>query len=176
MTEIYIRTREKRYRLGNLMDSGMTEKQAIKEAKLGKNSARDVRQWKGINLYPFGDIDKPETTTQQSTVVSKVYDTVSHENDSVLIAKIKEVINIVLEARIKNIEDKLSCSSSAVKLRPKLKRTINNCVPTSFRLPKELVRRAKDKAKNDPMGVTGLNSIVESLLFQYIDSPEDLLE
>jgi len=181
MTEIYIRTRAKRYLLGNLLDSGLTEKQAIKEAKLGKNSARNVKQWKEINLYPFGDIDKPETTTQQSTVVSKVYDTVSHENvinvnDSVLIAKIKEVINIVLEARIKNIEDKLTCNSSVVQLRPKLKRTIDNCVPTSFRLPKELVRRAKDKAKNDPMGTTGLNSIVESLLFQYIGSPEDLLE
>jgi hypothetical protein len=181
MTEIYIRTRDKRYLLGNLLGSGMTERQAIKEAKLGKNAARDIRLWKEIKLYPFGDIDKPETTTQPSTVVPQVYDTVSHHSvinvdDSVLINKIKEVVNMVLEPRIKNIEDKLTCNSSVVQLRPKLKRTIDNCVPTSFRLPKELVKRVKDKAKNDPMGATGLNSVVESLLFQYIGSPEDLLE
>lgn len=180
MTETYIRTRDKRHRLGNLLDSGIPEKQAIKDAKLGKNAARDIRQWKEIKLYPFGDIDKPETTTPSYTVAPKVYDTVSHEsvindNDR-LIDKIKEVINMVLETRIKNIEDKLIYGSGVVQLRPKLKRTIDNCVPTSFRLPKELVNRAREKAKSDPLGVMGLNSVVESLLFQYIGSPEDLLE
>lgn len=173
-------TRKYRYKIADLRQEGKTFEEAEDIVLKGQsNKAKYLKSYKKRGLYPYGEVDKPHKTTQPSNVVPEdnhdlPQATVVDTNDSLKIDKIEEVIDMTLEARVKALEDRLSCSADGGLLRPRLQR--NACRPTSFRLPKDLLKRATEKARSDPVGVMGLNAIVELLLFQYIGSPKDLLE
>lgn len=159
-------TRKYRYQIADLMQQGYTIQQAEDIVMKGNsNKSRDLKSYKQRGLYPYGKVDSPLETNPSSFV-----------NDGLSIAQIKKLVDKFLEPKLKNLEDKLRCSSIRLQKRPKLKRTLDNCIPTSFRLPRELVERAREKAKVDPVGVAGLNGLVELWLFEYIGSPPDLLE
>lgn len=193
----YSRSRKYRYAIALMLQEGKTFEESEKEVfKRNLNKSKFLAYYKETGLFPYGEVDPPEKTTLNNNVVPEVYHTVAQESvvnldDSVLTQRIKEVVTdalnnfemrtiSVLDAKIQVIDDKLNeyqpCSSSVAQLRPRLKRTTENCIPTSFRLPRELVSRVKEKSKTDPIGVTGLNGVVETLLFKYIGSPPDLLE
>jgi hypothetical protein len=178
----YKRSREHRKNIVKLMQQGKTRVQAADEVFKGNsNKARSLKIYKKQGLFPYGKVDPLFMTEQSSNVVPEANQTLSQAtlvdtNDSLRTDKIEEVIDMTLEARVKALEDRLNCSASIVKLRPKLKRSIGDTIPTSFRFPKELVRRAREKAKSDPIGSAGLNALVETLLFEYIGSPDDLLD
>jgi hypothetical protein len=200
----YIRTREGRFKMGELMAGGMNEREAYRLAfPTDANIGHHIKQFKIKGVYPFGEVDDPQPTMSQSFATSKELaaiprpylnssdtvapsvatssDTVAQTSvvdvsDSVLMGKIKTLVNEAVRAQIEVIRSSIESSTSVVKLRPKLKRTKENSIPTSFRLPKKLVEQAKKAAKTDPRGSMGLNGLVESLLFEYIGSPRDLLE
>ena len=178
----YKRSREHRKKIVDLMQQGKTIEQAADEVFKGNsNKARSLKIYKKRGLFPYGKVDPPFKPPQPPNVVPEENHTISQEtvvamNDSLRIDKIEEVIDMTLEARVKALEDRLNCSASVVKLRPKLKRAKEDTIPTSFRFPKELVRRAREKAKSDPIASAGLNALVETLLFEYIGSPDDLLD
>lgn len=171
-----------RYAIAEKLEQGYTLKEAEDEVFKGNsNKSRHLKLYNKRGFFPYGMIDPPPKPKPPPTVVPAMthraaQESVVKENDAVLMNRIKTVVNEVVDFKLKAIEVKLRSTSGVVQFRPKLKRTLKNATPVSFRLPKELVKRAKDKAKHDPIGSMGLNAIVESLLFQYIGSPKDLLE
>jgi hypothetical protein len=200
----YIRTRDRRFKLGELLADGMNEWDAYKIAfPLDNNISTNIKGFKNKGIYPFGEVDDPQPTMSQSFATSKELaaiprpylnssdtvapsvatssDTVAQTSvvdvsDSVLMGKIKTLVDEAVRAQIEVIKSSIESSTSVVKMLPRLKRTKENTQPTSFRFPLELVQRAKEKAKTDPRGSHGLNAIVEAFLFEYIGSPQDLLE
>jgi hypothetical protein len=165
---------EKRELLGELLKT-LDEKTAIRKLNLGKTPGRIIDTWKRKGLYPY---DTPDVVQVNDTVVQQ---SVFQNNDSVvqpvvdemLMGKIEQLVNDAVEARIQSIRTELQSSSNVAKTRPKLKRTQEDTIPTSFRFPSALLRKARVQAKKDR---TSLNALVETFLFEYIGCPADLLE
>lgn len=195
----YKPSRKYRYAIAELLDSGKTLEEAEDIVMKGvSNRAKYLRNYSNQGLFPYGELDPPMATKLSSRLsltanASVAQPSVVQLHDTVAPDRINEVIDerldrfltqeiSLIEARIKALEEQLSaaqpCSASVVKvkLRPRLKRSTEDTIPTSFRFPKELIRRARAKAKNDPIGNSGLNALVETLLWEYIGSPQDLLE
>ena len=167
---------EKRKLLGELLKT-LDEPTAIAALKLGKTPGRIIETWKRKGLYPY---DTPDVAQVNDTVVEpvvQVNDTVVDEivdiYERVDLGRIKTLVNEAVEARIQDIRTELQGSSSVARIRPKLKRTQEDTLPTSFRFPSALVKRARAKARKDQQS---LNSVVETFLFEYIGCPSDLLE
>lgn len=200
VNELYRRTRAGRFKLGELIAEGMGEREAYKIAFPNDNNiGTHLNGFKKKKVYPFGDIDDPQDATQSYTVVkpvAQVSDSVAQPSvvpvyDSVFQEKVKEVVEdalakfevqtiSVIKARIDAIAEKLDSSeprsASVLQPRPRLKRSKPETTPTSFRLNKELIKRAKAKAKIDPRGSINLNGLIETFLWEYIGCPQDLLE
>jgi len=193
----YKRSREHRKKIVNLMQQGKTIEQAEDIVLKGNsNRSRNLAKWKQLGLCPYGDIDPPIVPTLPPKVLPTVPDgavaqpSVVQLHDSVALDKLHTIVDervdklmaqeiSLITERLKALENAFGTQSygaSVVKLRPRLKRKQGDTIPTSFRFPKELVRRARVKAKSDPIGSAGLNALVETLLFDYIGSPDDLLD
>jgi len=167
----YKRSRKAREKLGELICGGMDIEEAAKAALPDDdNRNTHIKGWKKKGVYPFGEVDSPPYNSLGDTVAQVAQQpsvVVSPTSVDDMWVKIERLVNETVDAKIKGIQ-----LGSNVGLRPLLKK-IKKDKPTSFRLPLALVERARVKATKER---TSLNALVETFLFQYIGSPQDLLE
>jgi len=167
----YSRSQDKRNNLGKLLKQGIPENEAINQVMKGdSNAARTVKTWREQGLYPFGDIDAPARTLD-----SDMNDTVDTVNDTQK-QQLEQVIRDIVRQCLAAERQSNPVSVQSLAIRPRFKRSMDSTLPKTFRCSKELWSRAELKAREDPATGGNLNGLIEILLFQYIESPPDLLK
>lgn len=159
-----------RIKLAGLLDQGMAEFEAIKIAMQGdSNAARKVDNWKAKKVFPFGPVSSPGGVNPgQIQLVDLPTRTESPQKTSPTISN-----ELLRQIRL-IVQEELSTHTPQIEvLRPKLARTLKTSNMKSFRCPTRLWEMAEQKAKTLNMS---LNGVVESLLFQWLDRPEELLK
>jgi predicted HicB family RNase H-like nuclease len=164
----YISTRDERFKMGALMKDGMDERKAFKKAFPGKKDVGTyIARWKAGGVYPFGEIDGPDES--QATFLPQLKDTTNTLQDSVSVAQIAIIRDIVRQEVSTALQSNAIQSNS---IRPILKRSKKDTSPKTFRCPEKLWQLAEQRAKSQGMS---LNGLVETLLFEFVGRPEDLL-
>lgn len=171
MADQYARTLEKRVQLGRLLSEGMSELDAQKQVfGNDSNAARKINTWKAANVYPFGPVSSPDgvDTGQIPIDLPTRTRTKSPQNTSPTIST--ELLNQIRTI----VQQELTTHKPQIEVvRPDLARTLKTSNMKSFRCPTRLWEMAEAKAKTLNMS---LNGVVESLLFQWLDRPEELLK
>lgn len=183
--ESFIRSREIRYRIGELINQGKTFEHAEREV-MGNdpNKSRQIRTWKKNGVYPYGLLDapngseteyilKPEVTTQPAgrTMKQATFETQDDIGKNTIERYVDTLSTedvLKLTALKFGIDAKVLESTT-----PKLRRSTGTTKPVSVRLSKELLERVNDKLKAENKSLSG---VVESLLFQWVGSPRDMID
>lgn len=164
---------KQRMELKRLMDAGMSPKDAMLVIYPDNgNRSTYLKRWTKSGIYPFGTEGSPEAVPQDDNRQMAFVDmpkesqqapvAVSHES------LVEQIRNIVLEElSTQKITNKIEV------VRPVLTRTKATSQMKSFRCPALLWELAESKAKQSNMS---LNGVIESLLFQWLDRPEELLK
>lgn len=161
MTDQYTRSLGVRLELGRLLAEGMSEPEAIKIVMQGdSNTSRKIETWKKNDVYPFGSVSGPDG--QLPIDISSTTATPGKAHSD-LVALIQQIVQKELSQHKPSIEV----------VRPSLDRKKSNTKMKSFRCPQALWDMADKKAQSQNMS---LNGVVESLLFQWLGSPDELLK
>ena len=161
----YTSSMDTRMKLAELLEQGISELEAIKIALQGdSNAARKINTWKAHGVYPFGPVSAPgdQLLMDIPAAAKPVAAPVRPSRDD-LTDMIRQVVKAELAQHTPTIEV----------VRPKLKRSKATTTMKSFRCPEALWDLADKKAQTLNMS---LNGVVESLLFQWLGSPEELLK
>lgn len=159
----YSESLNERIELKRLIDSGMSADEAIKTVYPdNSNRSTYLKRWQKNGVYPFGLVGKPSdqiglidlppARTDSPTAISNELITTIQAIVQREIAKTKPTIEVV---------------------RPRLARSLETSSMKSFRCPILLWKMAQEKA--DTLNMS-LNGVVESLLFQWLGRPDELLK
>lgn len=194
MAESYARSRNIRYEIGKLVSEGKTFREAELIAMAGdSNRPRQVANWKKRGIYPYGEIDKPSEAENDYDLPSEVITKPQVEKVQKTKRDFTETFNaanITDEKIMRQVVEyannrKIFMNVWAMQLLtnpetiknvvPRIKRTSDTMHAVSIRLPEELLKRVREQIKVDNKGQT-LSSLVETLLFEYLGKPEDLID
>lgn len=181
----FFRSRDQRYKIGELIEKGTPLHEAENIVMQGdSNKTRQIRKWKEKQLYPYGQNDAPgdentEYIFQQHAApqpAEKIFKQTSFEipisNESDTLNRYLE--NLSAEDVLKLTAQKFGIDPSAIEsTTPRLRRSMDTTKPVSVRLSKQLIERVNDKLKAENKSLSG---VVESLLFQWVGSPRDMID
>lgn len=183
--ESFIRSREIRYKIGELLNQGKTFLEAEMEVmENDSNRSRQIKKWKKSGVYPYGLLDAPNGTegnyTFEPTVTQQPAGGIIKQTSFGIPKNLEKntmeryLENLSAEDVLKLTALKFGIDSSALEITtPKLRRSMDTTKPVSVRLSKELLQRVNDKLKAENKSLSG---VVESLLFQWIGSPRDMVD
>jgi predicted HicB family RNase H-like nuclease len=168
INERYVRTRQGRFKLGELIQEGMNEREAYKIAfPKNNNIGFNLKAFKEKGIYPFGDIDGPGDDLEQLKTQVKDIHTEQATINEPQIAMIRDIVRHEVSSAIQQQ------AMQSITIRPILKRTQKNTKIKTFRCPQKLWVMAEKKARSQGMS---LNGFIEMLLFNAVGNPKELLE
>ena len=169
----YTRSMDVRIKLAGLLKDGMAESDAVKIALEGdSNAARKIATWKKNGVYPYGNVSAPVADTSVPDDNRQIAFIDPPQNDPPAMspdASLVELIRTIVQEELAKQE----ITNRIEVVRPIMERTQKTSQMKSFRCPARLWELADSKAKLSNMS---LNGVVESLLFQWLGCPEELLK
>lgn len=181
----YTVSREKRFRMGELINEGKTLIEAENIVLAGdQNRSRNTDKWREMGLYPYGTLDSPNDESMnyfpEMESVIKGKDTERTKTESITHYNIKKntfdeyLQSLSAEDVLRLAVTRFGISTDEIdSVSPRLKRSAAESMTVTVRLPKELVKRVKEKLSAEGMS---MSRVIEEALFQYIGSPQDMVD